>query len=76
MTLFADSADVLLPKDLHTKPLPFGGKPLEYLPRFRALAIHIRSALYGYRSEQVQHMVERNEAVDLMRQVGTDVPVW
>lgn len=59
------------PADMHVRRVPFDGH-LPPMPKFSALAIHIRAALYGYRSELVQAMVDRNATARAMEQAG----VW
>jgi hypothetical protein len=42
------------------------------LPRYSRLALCIRLALYG-QSPLVQHMIERNQMMDAMAQLGVPV---
>lgn len=57
------------PADMNVRRMPFDGH-LPPMPKFSVLAIHIRTALYGWHSPVVQGMVERNAQAKLMEQTG------
>jgi len=47
------------------KPMVMQGAAMKLgpLPRYSNLAIHVKSAIYGFLNPSVQHMVERNRSL-------------